>query len=163
MLRVKRIAIVIPGAADRRCRHVLQNAALADHAQGATCRVGASTEAEQVDLIAGFIVLRDKLVSLLDVVVQAVAQGAAAKAIPERASDANTIDVVDALLGGRLVWTALKYRVLELADVGLLRFGRVVPGTVATDHDALHVEPFVSVLSGEIIAKSGGIGQAEWH
>lgn len=131
-----------------------QDAAVADQAREAPGRERAAAEAEEVEVVAGHVVLGEIAVRGEDVVREADADRAAADAV-DRAAGPDAALVEDALLGRAVV---LGDRVGELGDVARRDLVAVdlvgaVPGAVAGDDDALAHRPR-SFLSRSIAGTS---------
>src|SRR5262245_43799997 len=120
-----------------------QDAALAHHADDAARREGAAAEAEEEKLVAGLVVADEEAVGVVNVVVEALADGAARDAI-DRVARADALVVIDDLRhpGG----IPLRHPVAEPDHVR--RTGLVVgllvgavPGAVAAKDESFHEVP----------------------
>src|SRR5262245_59629694 len=115
--------------------------AVADHADQAAGRVGAATEAKNVDLVAILILFGEKFVALNDIELQTCADGAADEAVVPFGADAFVVPF-DLLATVRAF---VFDRFVEAAYIGFhaLRGGqrfvrRFIPGSVETDHYTCH-------------------------
>src|SRR5690606_36384763 len=117
-----------------------QDAALADHAGEAARGVGAAAEAEQEQLVAGLVVEHQEAVGLVEVVVQAAAEGAAGELV-ERAAGAHALVVEHQLRHRPGAARGEQRQLYHVGGAGLpvLLLVRAVPGAVAEDRDPFHV------------------------
>src|SRR5438552_8471202 len=133
------VAIQIVRPLDARFVRRVQDAALADQPDQASRGVGAAAEAEDVDLVPRLVVLREPPVSLLDVLRESPAEGAAGDlVVPVRADsrvvEARLLAVVRAARGNGLA---------HANDVGPAL--PVVPGAVEeNDQFSGHLASFSS-------------------
>jgi hypothetical protein len=115
-----------------------QDAAVADQAREAPSRERAAAEAEEVEVVAGHVVLREVAVRGEHVVRQPDADRAAAHAV-DRTAGPDAALVEDALLGPAVVVGDREGELGDVArrDLAAVELVGAVPRTVAGDDDAL--------------------------
>src|SRR2546421_3238848 len=137
-----------------------EDAALANHAADAAHGERAAAEAEEKDLVARLVVGNEKTISVVDVVLDAAAEGAAAHSV-DHVAGPYALVVVDHLQ--RAAGVALRDAVTELHDVG--RAGHAVallvggvPRPVAAQHQPLHLIGTSSFTSEMCVADAMRLG-----
>ena len=145
--------VVFEGFLDKACIGALDDAAVVDHAAEAPDGVGAATEAEKEDLVAGGVVLNDVAVVVHDVLVEAFARGARRDAIVVGADT----PVVENLLRHAVAAQGFD-GAGEAEDIGgdvffEILFG-TVPGAIGADNDSL----FHGMLASKCLGRVGSVG-----
>ena len=120
--------------------HRGQQVALADHADGAAHGVGATGEAEQEDIVARLVILRDELVRLPHVVGEPDPECPSEHAVDE-ITGAHALIVVNALHDAVAVLRqhpAREFHHVGRAYHAAVRLVRRIPRAVAADDEAFH-------------------------
>src|SRR5215207_9871210 len=119
-----------------------EDAAVAHQPDGAASREGAAAEPEEIQLVAGLVVVHQEAVALLHVSGEPNAEPAAEQALPAARTDAGL--VVQELTSAGLV--LIRERQGELGHIrrrrdALVDVIRPVPGPIAADDQTLHCSP----------------------